>query len=136
LSVRQWKISWGHRGRDRMVVGFTTTCAISVYYHWSCELKSCSWRGVLDTTLCDKVCQRLAIDWWFSLVSSTNKTDHHVITELFLKVALNTINLNLIMKNKFISKCLISAKLKSKIYLINTCISNIKKISLLTEQQC
>jgi len=23
----------GNLGRDRMVVGFTTTCAISVYYH-------------------------------------------------------------------------------------------------------
>ena len=23
----------GHRGRDRMVVRFTTTCAISVYHH-------------------------------------------------------------------------------------------------------
>ena len=35
---------------------------------------------------------------WFSpgtLVSSTNKNDHHYITELLLKVALNTINLNL-----------------------------------------
>jgi hypothetical protein len=35
------------RGRDRMVVGFTTCC----------EFKPRSWRGVLDTTLCDKVCQ-------------------------------------------------------------------------------
>jgi len=24
---------WGSRGRDRMVVGFTTTCAISAYHH-------------------------------------------------------------------------------------------------------
>jgi hypothetical protein len=24
---------WGHRGHDRMVVGFTTTCAISAYHH-------------------------------------------------------------------------------------------------------
>jgi hypothetical protein len=48
--------------------------------------------GVLDTTLCDKVCQWLATGWWFSPdtpVSSTNKTDRHVI---LLKVALNTIN--------------------------------------------
>jgi hypothetical protein len=22
-----------------------------------CEFESCSWRGVLDTTLCDKICQ-------------------------------------------------------------------------------
>jgi hypothetical protein len=25
--------SWGRYSRDRMVVGFTTTCAISVYHH-------------------------------------------------------------------------------------------------------
>jgi hypothetical protein len=45
------------RGRDHMVVGFTTTCAISVYHHESCKVKSRSWRGVLDTKLCDKDCQ-------------------------------------------------------------------------------
>ena len=44
---------------------------------------------------CDKVCQWLATDWWFSLDSpdsSTNKTDYHNITEIQLKVVLNTIN--------------------------------------------
>ena len=45
-----------HRGRDHMVVGFTTTCAISAYHHKRSELESCSWQSVLDTTLCDKVC--------------------------------------------------------------------------------
>ena len=48
-------------------------------------------RGVLDTTLCDKVCQWLATNRWFSRgtpVSSTNKTDCHDITEILLKVAL------------------------------------------------
>ena len=44
-----------HRGR--MVVGFTTTCAISAYHYYSCEYESRSWRGLLDTTLCNKVCQ-------------------------------------------------------------------------------
>ena len=47
-------------------------------------------RGVLNTTLCDKVCQWLAAGQCFSLgtpVSSTNKTDCHDITE-----TLNTIN--------------------------------------------
>ena len=46
------------------------------------------------TTLCDKVCQWLATGQWFSPgtpVSSTNKTDHHDITEILLKVALNII---------------------------------------------
>jgi hypothetical protein len=31
--------------------------------------------------------------WWFSPVSSTNKTDCHDITEILLKVALNTLTL-------------------------------------------
>ena len=47
--------------------------------------------NVLDTKLCDKVCQRR----WFStgsLVSSTSKADCHDITEILLKVTLNTIN--------------------------------------------
>ena len=47
------------------------------------------------TTLCDKVCQWLEAGQWFSPgtpVSSTNKTDCHNITEILLKVALNTIN--------------------------------------------
>jgi hypothetical protein len=51
-------------------------------------------QSVLDTTLCDKVCQWLAAGRWFSLgtpVSSTNKTDCHNVTEILLKVALNTI---------------------------------------------
>jgi hypothetical protein len=38
-----------------------------------------------------KVCQWLAVGWWFSPVSSTNKTGHNDITEILLKVALNTI---------------------------------------------
>jgi hypothetical protein len=59
------------------------------------EFKSHIWQGVLDTTLCDKVCQWLATGQWLSpstLVSSTNKTDQYNITEILLKVALNTIN--------------------------------------------
>ena len=44
------------RGRDRMIVKFTTTCALSDYHHLSCEFEPCSWGGVRNTTLCDKVC--------------------------------------------------------------------------------
>ena len=51
---------------------------------------------VLNTTLLDKVSQWLVAWLWFSLstlVFSTNinKTDRHNITEILLKVALNTI---------------------------------------------
>ena len=89
--------TWGRCAREHMVVGFTDTCAISVYHHLSCEFKPRSWRGVLDTTLCDKICQWLGTDWWFSPdnpVSSNNKTDRLDITEILVKVALNTINQN------------------------------------------
>jgi len=51
-------------------------------------------RGVLDTTVCDKVCQWFAAGRWHSPsipISFTNETDHHDITEILLKVALHTI---------------------------------------------
>jgi hypothetical protein len=84
-------------GRDRMVVGFTTTCAISAYHHLRCEREPRSWQGVFDTTLCDKVYQWLVTGRWVSLgtpVSSTHKIVHHDMAEILLKVALNTNNNN------------------------------------------
>ena len=55
LQIRCWKFDeilvtshfshWGRRGCDCMVVGFTTTYAISAYDHW-CEFESQSRRGV------------------------------------------------------------------------------------------
>ena len=79
------------RGHDRMVVGFTTTYAISAYHHW------CLWvRNSIRarcTTWCDEVCQWLATDRWFSLgppVSSTNKTDRHDIAEMLLNTIKQT----------------------------------------------
>jgi len=36
----------GFLGLDRMVVGFTTTYAVSAYHHWCCEFKSRSGRDV------------------------------------------------------------------------------------------
>jgi hypothetical protein len=58
-----------------MVVGFTTTYTISAHHLESYKFESRSGQ-------------------WFSPgtpVSSTNKTDHDDITEILLKVALNTI---------------------------------------------
>ena len=49
------------------------------------------------TTLCDKVCQWLATDRWFSPgspISSTYKTDRHDITVIMLQVALNSTKQN------------------------------------------
>ena len=61
-------------GCDRMVVGFTTVCAISAYHHESGNL----WQ----------VGSFIRI-----LVSSTSKTYRQDITKILLKVALNTITL-------------------------------------------
>ena len=52
-------------------------------------VRACNRHHLLDTILCDKVSQCLATGRWFSpgpLVSSTNKTDRHIITELLLKI--------------------------------------------------
>jgi hypothetical protein len=69
------------------------------FYRRNFNMKHCSWQGVLDTTLCDKICQWLATGRWFSPVPSTNKTNRHDITEILLKVALNTINQTINMKH-------------------------------------
>ena len=69
-------------------------------YLYSCLCNQCvsplrfCVRDVLDTTLCDKVCQCLVTGRWFSpstLISSTNTTEHCDVTAIVLKVALNTI---------------------------------------------
>jgi hypothetical protein len=56
----------------------------------SCEFEEPrSWRGVLDTILCNKVCQWLPTGLWFlprTPVSSTNKTDRRDIREILLKM--------------------------------------------------
>jgi hypothetical protein len=78
----------GHCGRDPKLVGFTTTYMQIM----PCEFEPRSWRGILDTTLWDMG----------TVVSSTNKTDRHDITEISLKVALNTIIIK--PTNKFVKK--------------------------------
>ena len=65
-----------------------------IYLLLSYQFESDLCQGILDTTLCDKVCQGLAAGRWFSpstLVSSTNTTVSHDIVEILLKVSLNTI---------------------------------------------
>jgi hypothetical protein len=78
---------------DIWFIWFGLWC-LTLYYYISCNVEPRSWRDVLNTTLCDKVCQRLATGRWFSpgtAVSSTNKTNHHNITEILLRVALRTL---------------------------------------------
>jgi hypothetical protein len=85
---------WGYRGRDRMVVGFITTYAISFYHYKRCDIPFMS--RCTRYNIIDKVCQWLSTGWWFSMaspVSSTNKTDRQDMNGILLKVALNTIKL-------------------------------------------
>jgi len=70
----------GRRGRDCMIVGFTTTCVISACLQLSCEFESRWWRSVLDTTLCDKVCQWLVAGRWFSPGTTVSSTASITLT--------------------------------------------------------
>jgi hypothetical protein len=93
LSYSFWLIFWYLQTFSSNSYSFTNTCAICANHHQSCEFEPCSWRGVLDTTLCDKVRQWFATGWWFSLgiPLSSNKTVLDDITEIFLKGVLKTI---------------------------------------------
>jgi len=78
-----------------MVVGFTTTYVISVYNNECCEFESRSERCVQHYVIKFVSDLRQVCGFLHVLVfSSTNKTDRHDITEILLKVALNTINQN------------------------------------------
>ena len=99
-TVKLTRYSWSRgcrgRGRDRMVVGFITSYLCNQYLSPLRLFESYSWRGVVDTTLSDKVCRWVAASQWFSLgtqVFFTNKTYLLDITEILLKVALSTITL-------------------------------------------
>jgi hypothetical protein len=72
-----------------MVVGFTTTYAISAYHHECCELESHSGEVYSIQHYVFKFVSNLQQ----SVVSTNNKTDRHDITEILMKVALNNITL-------------------------------------------
>ena len=76
-----------------MVVGFTTTYAISIYHHGCCEFESRSGRGVQYYDAIKFVSDLRQVGGFlqvlrFPPVSSTNKTDRHDIAEILLKVVL------------------------------------------------
>ena len=109
-------------GHDRMIVGFTYQ-TISAYHQKYCEFDSHSWRGVLETTLCDKIWQWLAAGQWFSPgtpVSSTSKTDCHDITEILLKMVLNTITIDstIVMSVKIFESTLVSESVNSALLML------------------
>ena len=107
-------IYWGsHRGCNCMIVGFPSACEISIttklvsevysIQHYMIKFVSylrqdCGFLKVLrfPPPIKIKICQWLVAGRWFSqgtLISSSNKTNCHDFAEIWLKVALNTINL-------------------------------------------
>ena len=48
ILIMIYKERRGSRDRDRMVVGFTTTCSISAHHYTRCGFDPPSWRCVLD----------------------------------------------------------------------------------------
>ena len=77
------------RGRDRMVVGLITTCAITTKVVSSNPVHGEVFS--IQQYVIKFVSDLRQTNRWFSpctSVSSTNKTDRHDITEILLKVAL------------------------------------------------
>jgi hypothetical protein len=95
----------GRRGHDHMVVGFTTTYAISAYHHWCCEFESRSGQSVQHYVIkfvrdLWQVSGFLRVLWFPPPIKLTA-----TITEILLKVALNTIKqINKIISSYFISQ--------------------------------
>ena len=78
--------------RDRMVIWFVSIYMLTVLITTNVIAFESHSGEVYSINI---ICQWLATGWWFSsgtLVSSTNKTDHHDVVEILLKVALNTIS--------------------------------------------
>jgi len=67
------------------------TYAISTYHHLRCEFEYRSGKAYSMQHYMTRFVSDTAI-LWFSPVSSTNKTEGHDITEILLKMVLNTIS--------------------------------------------
>jgi hypothetical protein len=73
-----------------MADGFATTCAMSTYHHYY----NCEFAGVLDVI--KFVSDLLQVDdFLWVLRFSSIKADSRIITELLMRVVLNTISLPL-----------------------------------------
>ena len=81
------------RDRDRMVFGFTTTCIISVYHHYSYDSNPPQGEIYSIQQYVIKIVSDLLQDGSFLRVfqfPTPNKTDRTDRAEILLKVTLNT----------------------------------------------
>ena len=86
---------------DRMVVGFTTSFAISVYHHWSCDFEYHSGevysiQHYVIEFFSDSDLRQVSGFLWALQFPPPTKTDRHDITKIPLKVVLNTTTLTLL----------------------------------------
>ena len=89
---------WGRRGRDRMVVGFTTTYSISAYHHLFVRPNPAHGDVYsIQHYVIQFVRDIRQIGGFLRVLpfSTSNKTDCHYLAEILAKVALNTITLSL-----------------------------------------
>ena len=105
-GISDLNITWRWIWRSSEESSWSSSCGTWIY-NYLCNqclsplmlwFESRSWWGVLDTTLYDKACQWLVTGRCFLRVlpfPPPNKTNRHDITEILLKVALNTITLPL-----------------------------------------
>ena len=89
---------WGRRGRDRMVVSFTTTYSISAYHHLFVRPNPAHGDVYsIQHYVIQFVRDIRQIGGFLRVLpfSTSNKTDCHYLAEILAKVALNTITLSL-----------------------------------------
>ena len=94
-SILAFKSLGGRRARDRVAVGFTTTYPIGAYHQWCCwfEFRS-GWDVQHDVIKFGSDLRQVSGFLRVLQFPPPMKTDRHDITEILLKVALNTINHN------------------------------------------
>ena len=101
---------WGHPGYDRMVAGFTPTYMQSVPITTN-VFSSNTTRSEVDSIQHYVICQWLAARRWYFpgiQVSSTNKTDRHVITEILLTLNIKTLTILIVVEDLFVFIIIIS----------------------------
>ena len=69
-----WKIRWIDNMQNEYFTNFNYLMGILTNMQCQLSIESRSWRGALDTTLCDKVCQWLAAGQWFSPSTPVSST--------------------------------------------------------------